>query len=1667
MRRSVLFFLLLIAFSINLKSQVATTYTFTQLNVTYTEITGGTVLGDAATDEQYFVDPAVPLGGVTTTGVGLPIGFNFIYNGSVFDVFAVQANGWISFGQTSQSPCVNMNTSSTSNAISATSTAPAVLQNRVCPLGRTLISQAGGSISYGIEGTTPNRVLVVQWKNYHRSGTSGESYNFQIRLYETTNVVEFAYGPFTVNFAGPTQPQVGLRGTANTDFFNRTTTADWSATTAGAMNNATCTLSTTVYPASGQVFRYTPPLVLPVDAGIIAINSPTTPVPLGNNNVQVTVKNFGTNDLTSASIEWSVNGTAQTSYAYTNPGLVQNATDGPITIGSYNFATTGSYVIKAWTSNPNGVIDGNFANDTTTKIVYVQGFTAIPYFQSFDATWINKLNTRDVPDLFWNNNPATGNNSWRREDDGTSAGWTAGGTYPATSANGSLHSARFHTNGTLNGTIGTLDLYLDFTTVGSKILKFWQVNTGGTDSLLVSMSVDGGSTFSVLQKINTNAAWLQYIIPLGASVSPTVILQFVGKSNAGGSDIGLDEVEVSILPANDAGVVSIDAPISPTNLGNQSVQVTVKNFGTSDLTSASIQWSVDAVAQTPYAYTNPGLVTGATDGPVTIGSYNFTTTGFHTIKTWTDNPNGLTDGDHINDTTTKVVFIQGYAAIPYFQNYDATWINKYANHDVPDEFWVNTPSTGNNSWRRNDEGATAAWVQPNNGVYAPTGANSTANSARFHTYSAPLDSLGRFDLYLDFTPVGTKEAKFWYINTGTDTDYVAVLLSTDGGLTFGTVIDTFKNNTAWEYKTVVLGNSTSSTVVLRFRTRSDYGATDIGIDEVLVRVQPANDLAMNRWISPVSGCGLSSTTPVTVNVKNLGTAAQSNIPVYYSMNGGATMIGPETIAGPLIAGDSIDYTFTATANFSSPGTYNCLAVVALGTDTYHLNDTIFRNIFSLGTISGNPFSDDLETGNIYLNLIPDTLSGITYANNIGKLGSHAIEFHGGATGGNWPGNSSNSTTPQLAYSYIAHQATAQTCNVNAGAFTNNMFLLYDLRQTHINTAPGPKYSWFTVIHNTSDTLADVTGVKYFNPVTIDADTFKTKIYDLSAYAGTNFTLTFKSSCKYVADSAIIDNIRLVIKPVVDLGPDTSVCPGTTVLLHAGNAPSGYIYTYQWHTLLNPGVIATTPVIFVDSAATYIVNVSNQFGLSTFDTIIIGNNPLPVINLGPDVSNCISYTIDAGTGFSSYLWSDGDYSQTTTVSTTGDYWVEVSNSFGCTNRDTIHVAITPAPTVDAGADQTICYLDSLILNTSSAIDFNTLAWASSGTGTFNDSTVLHAVYHPSAGDITAGTLNLTLTAYGTCDTLSSLMILTISSVAVAEAGPDVSVCEGSSVQLNATGGSTYLWSPALGLSSTSIQNPLASPTSNTTYSVTVSSSCGTATDEVLVTVNPSPVVSLGNDTIICYGASLTLDAGAGFSGYAWSTGDNTQTTLITFAQTVVVTVSNVFSCTASDAIVVDYNPAILLSTSSTNATCGFNDGTATVYANGGDGSFTYLWSDNQTTALAVGLAQGTYIVTVTDGEDCFDTISVYVDCTIGIVEYAEPSLHVFPNPTYGLLNIELINFSTDHVLLNIFNSNGQLVLRKHINGVSENIDMSVYPSGIYNVIVNNGTSVMSSRIINQK
>jgi len=285
-------------------------YTFVQTTETYTEITGGISLGTESTDDQRFFDPANPAGTTTSpyVGPGFPIGFNFTFNDYVFDVIGVNANGWICFGQSALGASAVSVTSSSSYAPLSNTTAitPEQLANRVTGFARDLQAQAGATIRIETIGTAPNRTCIVQWKNYKRYGTTGtgDIINYQIRLHETSQKVSFAYGPHTFGGTASTSyPQVGMRGSASTDFANRTTDSNWSMTTAGAANNATCAHTATCYPADGLVFEYLAPVPAVNDLQALSVTGTQTPSVGAASNYTIQVRNRGSNPQTNYTVK--------------------------------------------------------------------------------------------------------------------------------------------------------------------------------------------------------------------------------------------------------------------------------------------------------------------------------------------------------------------------------------------------------------------------------------------------------------------------------------------------------------------------------------------------------------------------------------------------------------------------------------------------------------------------------------------------------------------------------------------------------------------------------------------------------------------------------------------------------------------------------------------------------------------------------------------------------------------------------------------------------------------------------------------------------------------------------------------------------------------------------------------------------------------------------------------------------------------------------------------------------------------------------------------------------------------------------------------------------------------------------------------------------------------
>ncbi len=153
---------------------------------------------------------------------------------------------------------------------------------------------------------------------------------------------------------------------------------------------------------------------------------------------------------------------------------------------------------------------------------------------------------------------------------------------------------------------------------------------------------------------------------------------------------------------------------------------------------------------------------------------------------------------------------------------------------------------------------------------------------------------------------------------------------------------------------------------------------------------------------------------------------------------------------------------------------------------------------------------------------------------------------------------------------------------------------------------------------------------------------------------------------------------------INLGPDTTVCTATSLLLNSSAAGSSNTFLWQDGS--------TNPTFLAATAGLYWVEARNAAGCVKRDSINVAFKSLPVFNLGTDAPICAgdSLTLNAATaGAISYLWSSGATTSTIKAFQAGLYWCEVNNG-GCIFRDSLTItALIPKPVVNLGNDITLC------------------------------------------------------------------------------------------------------------------------------------------------------------------------------------------------------------------------------------------------------------------------------------------------------------------------------------------------------------------------------------------
>jgi hypothetical protein len=331
------------------------------------------------------------------------------------------------------------------------------------------------------------------------------------------------------------------------------------------------------------------------------------------------------------------------------------------------------------------------------------------------------------------------------------------------------------------------------------------------------------------------------------------------------------------------------------------------NIASSGLTGLTYQWQSSPDGIIPYVD-----IAGATSTTAVVSQTS--NTFYQCVVTCT--ASGMSS---ISNSVNVTMNAATYAVIPFTETFEASWTNGCATKDIPNNNWRNNPVTGNNSWRRQDEGATATWSFLPAGIVTPSGSTGAAN---YHSYGANT-GFGTFDLYIDLSTTSPVSIRFNYDNA-TGADSLEVFLSTDGGVTFGSSLGTFYT-ASWASEIINLGVVNSATSVIRFKATTDYGNDDIGIDNLNVDLTPScvqptgltvtnvgTDSAVVTWSCPTCpgpfiiefdttgfapGAGILDTvmsSPFTLTGLSQGTGYQ----VYVSQDCSGGIGGVSTQAGP-------------------------------------------------------------------------------------------------------------------------------------------------------------------------------------------------------------------------------------------------------------------------------------------------------------------------------------------------------------------------------------------------------------------------------------------------------------------------------------------------------------------------------------------------------------------------------------------------------------------------------------------------------------------------------------------------------------------------------------------------------------------------------------------------
>lgn len=351
----------------------------------------------------------------------------------------------------------------------------------------------------------------------------------------------------------------------------------------------------------------------------------------------------------------------------------------------------------------------------------------------------------------------------------------------------------------------------------------------------------------------------------------------------------------------------------------------------------------------------------------------------------------------------------------------------------------------------------------------------------------------------------------------------------------------------------------------------------------------------------------------------------------------------------------------------------------------------------------------------------------------------------------------------------------------------------------------------------------------------------------------------------------------------------TAAPGGTTMCFADTLPlqvNGIgASSYQWYQdgMMVAGATDTIYNAFTPGNYHCVATFSNACERVTSDTTSLSYHS-PATNLGNDTLVCTDngFTLDAGPGYTAYLWDNSTTMQTRNISQSGQYWVQVTDSFGCTDADTINITLraNPDPVIVPSSPQSICPGTSITLST-----FNTNWFAYRWLPNMETSGNIVASQ--------AGDYRVVVWDSAMCSDTSAVFSLNHYSTPNFELGGPFSACQGDSVALMIPG----TWAGIQWQNGPAAACFMVAASGNYVATVQDSNGCFIS-DTAAVTIHPNPVVDLGPSDSLCPNEVRTLDVGPGWASVLWRTGDTTNALNLQAPAMQFVTVVDSNGCTGT-------------------------------------------------------------------------------------------------------------------------------------------------------------------------